>query len=67
MAQSQKTGVVKSENISNKKDISPELVRAIADKVYDLFLTDLKLARERTGQTMAGRNHATTMRDRRGW
>lgn len=39
---------------TKQKAITPELVRAVADKVYDLFLQDMKLAHERTGRSNGG-------------
>lgn len=33
----------------NKKELSPEKVRKVAEKVYAMFLKDMKIAHERSG------------------
>lgn len=35
----------------NKKELSPEKVRRVAEKVYAMFLKDIKIAKERSGHT----------------
>jgi hypothetical protein len=38
----------------NRIEITPELVREVADKVYALMLKDLKISRERGRSSAAG-------------
>ncbi len=55
------TTAQKTNNTVKGKELTPEQVRLVAEKVYAMFLRDMKLARERTGRGYtASRAHRAT-------
>ena len=60
-----KATVQKANSIAKSKKLTPEQIRLVAEKVYRMFLTDMKLARERTGRSYTTSRMNRTTSDRR--